>query len=98
VNISSKVKQQAYTHVPLFPAFLHTGAVEVADQLELENRTGFETITPIFAGLITGGIYKCTRGPRAAALASVIGAGVSTVYWYGTAFVSDIVLGRGGRY
>ena len=79
-------------------AFLHTGAVEISDTLELEKITGLEAITPIFAGLVTGGIYKCTRGPRAAALAGVIGAGASTIYWYGTSFVSDIVLGRGGRY
>jgi hypothetical protein len=64
----------------------------------LEKLTGFEAVTPIVAGFLTGGIYKFSRGPRAAALASVIGATASTAYWYASAYIGDIVLGRGGRY
>jgi len=31
-------------------------------------------------GAATGALYKCTRGPRAMALGSVLGAGVGTIY------------------
>lgn len=55
-------------------AFYHTAWVWVADQVELESLTGSKNATPAFAGLMTGGLFKCTAGPRGAALAAAIGA------------------------
>jgi hypothetical protein len=55
-------------------AFYHTAFVWVADQVELESLTGSKNATPAFAGLMTGGLFKCTAGPRGAALAAAIGA------------------------
>lgn len=65
---------------------------------EVEQRTGQPASTPVLAGIFTGGLYKMNRGPRAAALAATIGAVASTVYWYGGAYVSNVLLGRGGRF
>ena len=72
--------------------------VEVSDQLGLEHITGIPAITPVFAGLATGGLYKCTAGVRGAALAATIGSAVSVGYWYGGSFVYNVILGYGGRY
>mmetsp|Transcript_8286 Transcript_8286/g.12354 ORF Transcript_8286/g.12354 Transcript_8286/m.12354 type:complete len:192 (+) Transcript_8286:5-580(+) len=79
-------------------AFLHTAFVGLADAIEIERLTGQTVSTPIFAGFLTGGLYKSGRGPRAAALASVIGASASTVYWYTSSYVSNVLLGRKGRF
>lgn len=70
----------------------------MADTVDLEKMSGTALVTPVFAGMLTGGVYKASKGPRAAALASVIGGAISTVYWYSTSYVSDVILGRGGRY
>ena len=72
--------------------------MHASNYLELDRITGFDATTPLVAGLVTGAVYKSTRGPRAAALAGVIGMAASTVYWYGSSFVSDTLLGRGGRF
>lgn len=48
--------------------------------------------------MITGGFYKCTRGPRAMALASVIGGGISTFYTFSGSVFYDIILGKGGKF
>lgn len=77
---------------------MHTTGVWLADNLEIEHHTGQPIATPLFAGFLTGGLYKSMRGPRAAALASVIGAGASCVYWYGSSYVSNLLLGKGGKY
>ncbi len=77
---------------------MHTLSVAGADYLELEKKIDHPVVTPIFAGLVTGGIYKSTKGPRAAALAAVIGAGASVAYWFGSNFVSDVLLRRKGRF
>lgn len=79
-------------------AFGHTAGVHAANYIELDRLTGLDVSTPLFAGLVTGVVYKSTRGPRAAALAGVIGMAASTAYWYGSSFVIDTVLGRGGRF
>lgn len=73
-------------------------SVYAADQLELEEITGRPEVTPVFSGLVTGALFLSPRGPRAAALASVIGAGVSCAYWYGGTFFYNVVLKKGGRY
>lgn len=79
-------------------AFGHTAGVHAANYIELDRLTGLDVSTPLFAGLVTGVVYKSTRGPRAAALAGVIGMAASTAYWYGSSFVMDNLLGRGGRF
>ena len=48
--------------------------------------------------MITGGFYKCTRGPRAMVLASFIGGGISTIYTFSGSFFYNIILGKGGRF
>ncbi len=78
--------------------FVHTSSEWVADTIEIERWTGLDASTPIFSGLVTGGIYKSFRGPRAAALAAVIGATISTGYWYGSSFFFDKILNKGGKY
>ncbi|RYH19877.1 hypothetical protein EON65_25400 [archaeon] len=77
---------------------MHTCGVGIADALEIEQRTGQPYVTPLFAGMLTGGLYKSMRGPRAAVLASIIGGGASCVYWYGSTYVYDVVLHKGGRF
>lgn len=82
----------------LLVAFMHTTGIWAADQLELDNLTGTSIATPLFAGVTTGALYKSTRGPRAAALAAVIGGTVSCAYWFGGSYLYNVVLGRSGRY
>lgn len=74
--------------------------VWVSDELKLDNLVGHEIVTPVFAGLATGALYKSTRGPRAAALASVIGAVGSCAYWYGRAYIDKALSGnsKGSRF
>ena len=60
----------------LAPAFYHTAAIWVADHFELEVLTGSELATPAFAGFTTGALFKCTAGPRGAALAAVLGTSI----------------------
>eukprot|EP01038_Epipyxis_sp_PR26KG_P010036 gene10036-13493_t len=79
-------------------AFLHTGSVWIADTLEFEKHSGTTVSTPIFSGAVTGGMFSIPRGYRAAALASVIGSGVSCAYWYGSSYVYNVMLGKSGRY
>ena len=49
--------------------------------LELENLAGGDlrakSVTPIFAGFLTGALFKCTSGPRGAALAGSFGKSIS---------------------
>jgi len=85
-------------HTFLYVAFMHTTGVWAADQLELDKHTGTVLATPLFAGVTTGVLYKSTRGPRAAALAGVIGGAVSCIYWFGGSYLHNVVLGRSGRY
>jgi hypothetical protein len=86
------------TNYFFYLAFMHTSSVWVADNLEIEKQTGQALATPIFAGVVTGGLYKSMRGVRAAALASVIGAGLSCAYWYGSNYTYDVLLGKKGKY
>ena len=72
--------------------------VWVADQIDFEKLTGFQAATPAFAGFATGGLYKCGAGVRGAALAATIGTIGSCAYWYGSSYVYNVVLGRGGKY
>lgn len=62
----------------------HTTLVWVADQLDLETVTRTEASTPVFAGLLTGVIYKSTSGIRGAALSGLFGIVASCAHWYGT--------------
>jgi hypothetical protein len=77
---------------------MHTSSVWVSDQLELDDKAGTELATPIFAGIVTGSAYMSARGPRAAALAGVIGGVASCAYWYGSSYVYNVVLGKGGKF
>lgn len=77
---------------------MHTTSVWLADTLELERLTGTEAATPVFSGLLTGVVYKSTRGPRAMALAGTIGIGVSCTYWYAGSYLYNVVLGRNGKF
>ena len=69
-----------------------------AEKLELDYLTGTNVANPLFAGVLAGAIYKSTRGPRAAALAGVIGGAISCAYTLGGNYLYDIVLGKRGRY
>jgi hypothetical protein len=64
----------------------------------VEKYLDSQLTVPVLSGAITGGLYKSTRGPRAAALAAAIGGAASCTYWFGSAFLSNKVLGRGGRF
>eukprot|EP01031_Cornospumella_fuschlensis_P038216 gene38216-46437_t len=79
-------------------AFMHTCGVGIADALEIEHQTGQPYATPLFAGMLTGGLYKSMRGPRAAVLASVLGGAASCAYWYGSTYVYDVLLRKGGKF
>ncbi len=70
----------------------------MADEAGLEDKLGFSASTPIFAGMVTGALVASSRGPRAAALAGVLGSVVSCSYWFGESFVQNIVLGKNGRF
>jgi hypothetical protein len=72
--------------------------VWVSDQLKLEDVTGFDAATPIFAGMATGGLYKIASGPRGATLAAAIGSVASCTLWYGGSYFYNVILGKGGRY
>jgi hypothetical protein len=47
--------------------------VFLADTVELESITGSKYSTPIFAGFMTGGLFKCGVGVRGGLLAAVVG-------------------------
>ena len=46
---------------------------------EFEDFTNAQAQSAIF-GACSGALYKCTRGPRAMVLASVMGAGIGSAY------------------
>jgi hypothetical protein len=80
-------------------ACMHTAASYSIDELNLDRYTGDTTYTtPVLAGFLTGAFYKSTISPRAALLAGVIGAGVSTIYGVGGGYLYNNVFRRGGRY
>ena len=79
-------------------SFIYTSSIHVGDLLELDKMTDSAIATPIFGGAVTGAMFKSVRGPRAAALAGVIGAGLSTAYSVAGTYVYDIVLGQSGRF
>lgn len=72
----------------------------VADQLDLENLTGLEASTPVFAGLVTGAVVGLSRGRsvRALGLGGVIGIAASTAYWYGGTYLNDKVMNKSGKF
>lgn len=78
---------------------MYTGVNYVAEELlELDRRTGFDATVPIVSGLVTGAAFNHAKGPRAAVLSGVIGAGISVVYHFGGSFIYSAVLGKNGRY
>mmetsp|Transcript_30933 Transcript_30933/g.23010 ORF Transcript_30933/g.23010 Transcript_30933/m.23010 type:complete len:190 (+) Transcript_30933:39-608(+) len=78
-------------------AFMHTCAIELSDMAELDSRTGFSDMSNVLAGVVTGGIFFSSRGPRAASLAALLGGGVSVAYsWAGNQF--DRLTSAGGRF
>lgn len=77
---------------------MHTTTIIALDQLEVEKYLPSEFTTPVLAGVITGGLYKSTRSPRAIALASLAGGISSCVYWFGGPFIYNKILGMGGKY
>lgn len=77
---------------------MHTLGVSLADYLELERRINLPVVTPLFAGIMTGAIYKSTKGPRAIGVAAVAGGAISCVYWYGNMFINDVVFKKGGKF
>lgn len=78
-------------------AFMHTGAVELADMAKLDSRTGITDLTQFVAGAATAGLFFSSRGPRAATLAAVLGGGASLAYsWAGNEF--NRLTGQGGRF
>jgi hypothetical protein len=78
-------------------AFMHTGAVELADMAKLDSRTGIPDLTQFVAGAATAGLFFSSRGPRAATLAAVLGGGASLAYsWAGNEF--NRLTGQGGRF
>ena len=59
-----------------------------ADKVELEQYVfGYDIAIPITAGAATGALYKSTKGPKVAALASVLGACVIAVHQFGQDFL-----------
>mmetsp|Transcript_12806 Transcript_12806/g.16825 ORF Transcript_12806/g.16825 Transcript_12806/m.16825 type:complete len:189 (+) Transcript_12806:95-661(+) len=57
-------------------ALMYTVTEHLYDMTEVHVTTGQDWIPPIMAGATTGLVYKATAGPRAMALAGVLGAGV----------------------
>ena len=64
-------------------AFIHVMSLWLTEKLQLDIKLNNEIATPFFAGIATGSVYVMSRGPRAAALGSVIGAVASCTIWYG---------------
>ena len=62
----------------------------------MDSVTKTDVATPVFAGLLTGVIYKSTSGVRGAALSGLIGIAASCVYWYGGPVVLGSFQSRSG--
>lgn len=81
----------------IFTAFVHTVSSAVLEYSEVDRYIPSQLTVPVLSGMITGGLYKSAGTPRAIALASVIGGGVSVAYSYaGELF--NVLSGRGGRF
>jgi hypothetical protein len=79
--------------------FMYTGINYVAEELlELDRLTGLDAVVPLTSGMLTGVVFNHAKGPRAAVLSGVIGAGISATYHYGGNFVYSALLGKNGRY
>ncbi|KAJ1429013.1 hypothetical protein B484DRAFT_449594 [Ochromonadaceae sp. CCMP2298] len=96
LNASSKRGSNAGNALGIL-VFMHTASVALLDLAEAEKYIDHYLTVPVLSGVITGGLYKSTKGPRAAALAAVIGAGASCTYFVGGSVVNK-VLGRGGKF
>ena len=58
-------------------ALLYSGFEALADTVEIERYTGgYDVVNPIAAAVLTGMLYKSTKGPKVMALAGVLGAGI----------------------
>lgn len=79
-------------------AFLYTASGLALDMVPFEPIRENQFATPILSGAMTGLIYKSTRGVRAASLAACVGAAASCVYSFGSSYINDHVLMRGGRF
>lgn len=77
--------------------FVHTLSTAGLDYVGVEQYIDSQLTVPVLSGMLTGGIFRSGSTPRAVALASVIGGGVSVAY----SFAGDLVnfaSGRKGRF
>lgn len=84
----------------LFLAFLHTVSLWAADKFEeevLPASLRTEQFSIIASGAIPGAAMFAHRGPRAAALAAVIGSTITWGYYTGLSKVGDLFEGKGNR-
>jgi len=65
--------------------------------IKVDDILNSEFPTPMIAGLMTGAIYKSTKGVRAASLAAAIGTVASTCLWFGGSYVVESLTPRRGR-
>mmetsp|Transcript_5275 Transcript_5275/g.5775 ORF Transcript_5275/g.5775 Transcript_5275/m.5775 type:complete len:201 (+) Transcript_5275:83-685(+) len=81
-------------------AFLHTVSLWAADKFEeevLPASLRTEQFSIIASGAIPGAAMFAHRGPRAAALAAVIGSTITWGYYTGLSKVGDLFEGKGNR-
>jgi import inner membrane translocase subunit TIM23 len=63
-------------------AFIHTAVTCICEEFKVDYYLGHPISIPMIAGAITGGSYKSSVGLRGAAVASIVGSGISCTYWY----------------
>jgi hypothetical protein len=76
---------------------MHTVSSWALDELQVERYIDSEFTNPVLSGAITGSLFMSARGPRAMALAGVLGAGASTVYHFSETITTRL-FGRSGRF
>jgi import inner membrane translocase subunit TIM23 len=62
-------------------AFLHTAVTCACEEFKVDYYMGHPISIPIISGAVTGGLYKSSVGVRGAAVASIVGSGLSCAYW-----------------
>lgn len=72
---------------------MHTVSTAGLDYVEVERYVNSQFTVPVLSGMITGGLFRSGSTPRAVALASVIGGGVSVAY----SFAGDLLNFASGR-
>ena len=61
---------------------MHTVVTCSCEEFNIDYYSGHPITIPIIAGAVAGGLFKSSVGLRGAIVASIVGSGMSSAYWY----------------